>query len=303
MEVLVPIALSDAMVTSLTAGGTALLEDSTPVWAAGTFAVDDLRHRVQTHRVYRCVKAHTTAGGVAPENDSTANWQDLRPTNRWSMFDGSVATQTVGASPLVIKLQPSFFNGLALFGLDGVTISVVVKDAPDGATVFSTTESLESGNVGDWYEYFFAPFKPRTDFLVSDLQPFAGSEVTITITGPGTVKAGVLAIGDQSPFGDSLSGARAELVDYSYIAIDEFGNNVIKKRRNSKDMAVRVLLSREEANRVSETMADLLAVPCVYIASKKGSDRALRVYGLGSGSISFDHPGHCVLDHTVKGLI
>lgn len=302
MEVLVPLAITDPMVTALTANGVNLPEDGTAAWASGTFVIDDLRHRVQTHRVYRCVKAHTTAGGLTPENDPV-NWLDIRPTNRWAMFDGAVVTQTVAASPLVIKLKPGFFNGLALFGLDGNSISVVLKNAPGGTVIFSTSESLEYGGSSGWYEYFFAPFKPRTDFLVSGLRPFSGAELTVTITGIGNVKVGVLAAGDQSPLGDTLYGARAELVDYSYIAIDEFGNNVIKKRRNSKDMATRVLLAREEANRVSETMAKVLAVPCVYIASKKGSDRALRVYGLGSGSISFDHPGHCVLDHTVKGLI
>lgn len=300
MEVLVPIPITDAMLVSTTAP-----EDSTDVWAAGAFIIGEYCHRVETHRVYKRVTNGTDAGGEYPE-DFPDRWQDYRPTNAMAMFDGEVSTQTVVASPLTVVLQPGFHNAIAFFGLEGTGIVVTDRDGPGGAIIFGPYEdSLDASDRGDWYDYWFAAFKPKTDLVLSGIAPFATSELTITITNAGgDAKCGMVAIGDLRSLGVTLRdpSPRAKPTSFSYVDIDEFGNNKIVRGKSAKDMSATVYYDVADGNRVADTMQELLDVPCAWLASIADKHRALRTFGLGSGDIAYEDPG-CRLGVSVIGVI
>ena len=58
-----------------------------------------------------------TATNVVNQSGTTVYWLDIRPTNRWAMFDSEVSTQTEVVSPLTIVLRPGSFTGLYLAGM------------------------------------------------------------------------------------------------------------------------------------------------------------------------------------------
>lgn len=308
MKVLIPTPITAAMLASSTIAEPAAGETA---WvSAGTYAVGDLRIRTTTHRIYQCVTAHSGRTAL-PENDPTY-WLDYGPTARWALFDNQVSTQSSIVTPLTVVLRPGFFNAMALYGLDGATLAVTVKDAPGGSVVHSETIDLTVPPL-DWYDWAFGQIKPLTKAVLSGLTPYPDAELTITITAAAgvTVKAGMLVVGDfvslvgdgDGDFGGTTYGATAEPVDFSYIKTDDFGNTSIVKRRNATDMRVKVVLPKSSADQALEIVQSVLSVPCAWIATEAAGYAGLNVFGLGSGSLSYEGPNHAELSLYVKGLV
>jgi len=307
MKVLVPLTITDDLFTSSTV---AEPDTGETTWVSGgTYAVGDVRIRTTTHRKYSCVKAHS---GVStfPEND-TVNWLDIGATNRWRMFDTQVSTATTATSTMTVVLEPGFFNALALYGLQGGSISITVKDAPGGTTIYSYTGDLYEP-VQDWYEWLFSPYKQLTTLTLTNILPFPEAEVTVTVTATGgaSVGIGLICVGDLRPlladalsFGGTQYGAKVEPVDYSYIKTDEYGETTIVKRRAATDLNVTVVMPRTSADYAVGIMQEVLATPAAWIATDAAGYAALSVFGLGSGSVEYSSFGHATAQITVKGLI
>ncbi|WP_025918214.1 hypothetical protein [Herminiimonas sp. CN] len=302
LSILAPIQITDAMLVSSTASEPATSGE--PAWAAITsYAVDSLVSRSTTHRIYRNLIAGVDA--TLPEDSAlltTPHWQDIGPTNQRAMFDGEVSTQTVVASPLTVVIRPGFFNSLYLAGLDAAGATITVKDAPGGNVIYSAVGPLEGSAPDDYYEWCFDPFKPQRDLLLSGIDPYNAAEITVTLTG-GTVKCGMMALGDLRPLGSTQYGAKAKPKSYSYIDIDKYGNNKIVRRKKAKDISATAMLSLSEANSVLETITELLDVPCVVICTDLPEYGGLRAFGLVSGELSYDFPKDCQLSVNVLGLI
>jgi hypothetical protein len=170
--------------------------------------------------------------------------------------------------------------------------------------IYSYLGNLEGSQPADYDEYFFDRFKPLTDFLASDIDQYNGAEVTVTLTAPsGTVKCGVLAVGDLRALGRTQRGAKAKPKTFSYIKTDDFGRTSIKRRKKAKDLTASAILDLSEANAVTDLITDLLDVPAVWIASGLQDYGFLRTFGLGSGEISADGVDTCQLSLSVQGLI
>lgn len=303
LSVLAPVTVDDTILTSST-----VTENDYAPWSNTTsYTVNSFCISTVTHRVYQCLVANTGKDPTDVNNraGTTVYWLDYGPTNRWAMFDGEVSTQTVAASPLTVVLRPGSFTGFYLAALDAGNISVTIKDAPGGVVIYTYTGALEGSQPADWDEYFFDRFKPLTDFLASGIDQYNSAEMTVTLsnTAGGTVKCGVLAVGDLRSLGQTQYGAKAKPKTYSYIKTDDFGNTSIKRRKAAKDMTATAFLDISEANTVTDLITSLLDVPAVWIASDLTEYGFLRVFGLGSGEISADGPGYCQLSLSVQGLI
>lgn len=306
MNVLIPLKITDAMLASSTIAEPAAGETA---WvSAGTYAVGDVRIRTTTHRKYKALTAHTGKTEL-PENDAT-NWLDIGPTTKWAPFDSEVSTQASIVTPMTYVLKPGFFNAIALYGLDGASISVTVKDQTGGNVVYTYTSDLQEPPA-DWYEWLFSPIKPLTKLVLRDIVPYPDAELTITITAAAgvTVKAGIIAVGDMRPligdaeWGGTEAGATAEPVDYSYIKTELDGTTKIVKRRAATDMNVRVVMPRTSADYALATVQEVLSVPAAWIASDAPGFAGLNVFGLGTGSMSYDSFGHAIFSIKVKGLV
>lgn len=306
MKVLIPTPITDAMLTSSTIAEPAAGETA---WVSGgTYALGDRRIRTGTHRIYECGVAHS--GRTTPPETDTAYWFEYGPTAKWAMFDTQVSTQSTITTPLTVVLQPGNFNALALYGLDGGTATITVKDSPGGTTVFSKTVDLTAPPI-DWYDWAFGTIRPLTKIFIDGIIPSPTAELTISITaGPGvTVKAGMLVIGDfisligESAWGGAKYGASAEPVDFSYIKTDDYGNTSIVKRRNATDMRVQLTLPNSETDFALSVLQQVLSVPCSWVATDAANYTGLNVFGLGSGSVIYAGPEHSEISLYIKGLV
>lgn len=314
VSILVPVDVVNTagVLTSITAGGVTLAEDPNPAWAVGTpYATGARVHSATTHRVYESLKdSNTGKDPTLAVNRTTAAgvgtwWIDIGPTNRVAMFDGLVNTQTSANSPLVITMTPGAFNGFALFGIDADSYSVTVRDAPGGNIIYSEpTTTLEGSMPADYYEYFFARFKPLTQFIRRNIDPYGTAQITLTLnkaTNP--VKLGMFAIGDMRPVGIPQRDAVAEPIDYSYVKTDAYGNTEVKKRVNATGLSITAKMDKEEASAALDVVKQVLGTPCVVAGSDAQFYEWLTVFGLVSGRMSAADYPYTELSITVKGLI
>jgi hypothetical protein len=307
-SVLAPIPVTPAMITA----SSLTVEDPNPAWSSGTtYTATQRAYLASTHRVYEATGAagNTNKDPSLPANQFDAAgvatfWIDAGPTNKYAMFDSVVSTQTSGTSPLAMTLRPGYMNGFALFGLDGDTLAVTVKDAPGGTVIYSHSGPMEGSAPADYYEYFFDRFKPQTQFIASDIDPYNGCEITLTVAkATGSAKVGMFAIGDMRPLGAPLRGASVEPVDYSYISTDAFGTTTVKKRNNATGLVISAKMDIEDAAAVLDTIKELLGVPVVVVGSTAAMYEALTVFGLVSARQQYDDFGMPVINITVKGTI
>jgi hypothetical protein len=247
-----------------------------------------------THRIYESAIAGNVGRdptNIVSRTGATIYWIDVGPTNKWAALDGEISTQTVSALVQTVVLRPGPLNALFAAGIDADAYSVSVKELAGGTVVFSDDGVLESSQPADYYEYFFDRFRPQTDLLVTDIPPYAQTEVTVSFTkSSGDVKCGVLAVGDLRPLGSTQYGAKAKPKTYSSIKLDEFGTA-------SAEIPI------EEANSGLATVTELLDVPAVWVGTDLPEYSGLRVYGLGSGELSYDNPKLALLSINVQGLI
>lgn len=307
MNVLTPITLTDAMFTSSTVAEPAAGETS---WvSAGTYVLGDRRIRTTTHKVYECVLGHT--GRTALPEIDTSYWLEYGPTNKWAALDTAVSTQTTAATTLTMVLAPGFCNSFALYGMDASTLVYTYKETTGGTVSATATVDLLEPPL-DWYDWGFGTFKPLTKYVVSGLTPFPSAELTITVSTVGTAKLGMVVVGDlqslmgeNAAFGGTEYGASAEPITYSYIKTDEYGTTSIKRRHAATDMRARVVLPHDAADYALSVVQGVLDVPAAWIATDSAATgySGLNVFGLGSGSLSYDSFNHAVLNINVKGMI
>ena len=302
LSVLVPSTITSAMLTSTVA------ETDYSAWSSGTtYAVGNRCISTTTHRVYESLVASNTnhdPTDISNRIGATPWWLDVSATNRWKMFDDQTTSQTTAATTMTVTLEPGSFNAFALLGISAETITATVTDLGSSTVLYSYTGDLEDSAPEDYYEYFFSAFSPQTDFIVDGLDSYSNMQLIVTLSVvSGDVKCGMLQVGDLRVLGLTQYGAKAKPKTYSYIKVNEYGENEIVRRKKATDLSCTAWLKVEEANSVTNTLGDLLDVPCLWIASDLQQHRALRVFGLGSGDISFDHYQDCLLPLNVNGLI
>lgn len=308
VSVLVPIGVDDA---ALTACSIAEPDTDETAWVSGdSYSVGDEVIRTSTHKVYRALTDHTGVS-TAPEDDA-ANWREIRATNRWAAFDTEATTKSRATTSVSFTIVPDeFFNAIALYGLEGHTVHVVVKDEPSGAVVYEYGPADLQEAPLDWWDWLFGVIRARTKLVLPNIPPYIGAEVTITVeasTGV-EVEVGMVCVGDlrnllaDSSRGGPLHGATAEPVDFSYINTATDGTTRIVRRRNATDMRVRVVVPREAADYMLATMQEVLATPAAWIASSASGYDGLNVFGLGSGSLSYENADHSIFSLYVKGMV
>ena len=301
--VLVPITVDDTKLSSATIAEPAAGET---VWASGTYAIDDERIVISTHRVYSCVQAHT-GRAVSPEADS-AYWLEKRPTQRYAVFDGYRNTKSLSLTTWTYVLRPGFFNALGFFGLVGGGLNVTVKDAPGGTVAYASSTDLTEP-FGGFYELLTRTPRQRTTVMLRDLPLLPNPELTITITASSGISrgAGMVAIGDLTPLVDEStwagveSGAQAKPKTYSYFKNNADGSTEIKRGLSATDISISIAMPPGNADVILATVQEVLDVPCAWITDADGFT-GLTAFGLGTGSLTYG-ADVCKFQIDVKGYI
>lgn len=307
--VLVPITITDLMVTSSTAAEPAATETA---WNPATvYTVGQEAILTSTHRVYKNLLGGADA--TSPELALTGNtprWLDARPTNKFAAFDGQVDTQSALVTPLTWVLRPGMFNAIDLYLLDGAALSITIKDAPGGTVVATLTSDLLEPPI-EHYDYYFGQIRSISKVLWRDLVPYADPEVTITITAAAgvTVKAGMIAFGDLRPLitvegtGGTAAGARVKPKSYSYINTDVWGVTRIVRRSKATDLEFVAKVPSVDADAALATLQEILDVPVCVIADDSVGLGGLNVFGLVSSDMSYQDDESSIINISVKGFI
>ncbi len=304
MNILTPLTITDAMILA----GTTIAEPdaSETAWvSAGAYSLGQERIRSTTHKVYECVQA-STGRTALPEADS-AYWLEKRPTKRWAPFDSYTSTAASGTTSMTYALQPGYFNALGMYGLVGTSAAITVKDAPGGATIYSNTVSLLENPTG-WWEFLFLPVRQISKLILTGIPIRPTAELTITLTGA-SVAVGMINVGDyksligDGEWGGTQYGASAEPVSYSYIKTNADGTTTIVRRNAATSMRASVVLPRAQADAALACVQQVLDVPVSWVATDANGFTGLNVFGLGSGSLSYDSYNIATLDLSVKGMI
>lgn len=297
MKYIHPASIADAQLVS-----SSVAETDHAVWAAATAYTAGQRviRTTGVHRIFERLIGGTTA--TAPESD-LVTWVDVGPTNRWAMFDKSVGTVTSGASPIVIELAPGqIVEGVALLDLDCESVNVVCTVA--AVEVYNRTFDpvLDTTPIIDWYSYFFESIARRTTVVITDLPPYTGMTITISIGGTGTVSCGTCVVGRVYDVGSTLYGAQVGITDYSTKTTNAYGATTVTQRGYARRMSARTALDAAAMDRTAARLSAVRATPVVWI----GSDdiESTVVYGwIKDWGVDLALPSVYYCSLTVEGLV
>lgn len=260
MIVIPPIQIQEANLVS-----SSILEPSTGeiVWAAATsYAVGDVVIRTTTHRKYECQIAGVDAG--LPENTPT-RWLDIGPTNKWAMFDLNRNMQSTANDSITFTVAPmKRINTVALLGLQAKAVTITMKV---GANIVygPETRNLNSRLTLTWTDYFFGEFGYAPSLILTDLPPFSGATVEVTLSNPGLpVECSTVVIGSKVFLGKIQFNARSDALNFSKIERDDFGNSLLIPRRTVPKTQQTLWVEKDNVNTIRQVRKDLNAVPALW---------------------------------------
>jgi hypothetical protein len=299
MKFIRPTPIATAMLISSTAP-----ETDYAAWASGTtYAQYAKCILTSTHRIYESTQAANTSND--PATDDGTWWIDIRPTNRWAMFDQSVGTVTSIATPLTVVLAPGVVvNSLALLDISGTSVTVGMLDSAGGASVYNKTYTLaDAAEVIDWYGYFFEPIQSQDTLLIYDLPPYPSGRITVTLNASTTASCGTLAVGNLIDIGKTRYGAGIGIVDYSKKDVDIFGVTSVLERAYAKMIETSMLVNNGRLNYISKQLAAVRAIPCVWVGDNDAGYSALTAYGFYKDwSVNIAYPNYSECSLTIEGL-
>ena len=249
------------------------------IWVSGaSVSIGDERIRTQTHKVYRSLTGTNTT--TPPEDDPT-NWQELRPTNRYAMFDERNGTSSTETSSIVVTIDAGkIINGLAGFNVTADAINVTVTDPIEGVVYNNDLPMRDSSLVVDYYTWCYTPIVFIDRFVLLDLPPYPNATITITFTSAsGDVSVGNLCLGFQNSIGKTLMGTGLSGQDFSSVNRDEFGNYNIVERAQSDDVDFDIVIPRNQTNYFRSILRSVRNRTTVFLGQTGETNDPTLVYG------------------------
>lgn len=273
-------------------------ETDYPAWDVATaYAVLD--RVIYGHVIYEAAQASTAQ---APDTEPLY-WTPISATNRWLMFDTQVNTQTVVADLLQVTVAPGLINSMALLSLQGTDLTVIGTDGDGGPEIYNHSQTLEGSVVSDWYQYFFEPFKPLTEVVLSNIPAYGSLRLAITISAGGPVAVGAAVFGTSYDIGRTLIDPSAGIIDFSRKETSSTGTTRFQKRRYSRRMSHRLLIDNVMLERIYRLLSDLRATPCVWIGTEAAGYGFFTIFGFYrdfSIEVAYSRNSFCSIE--IEGL-
>jgi hypothetical protein len=269
-------------------------------YAAGTtYALGNRVIVPATHDVWESL-ANANLGNT-PATSPTW-WVRVGPTNRMSMFDTSVSSQTTRSGGIDVTVAPGeTVDTLALLNVNAASIRVRMTDPTDGVVYDQTTNMIAPISDSSWYMWFFEPIT-RKDFLLATLPPYGSAAVRVELNDTATAACGVMALGLARKIGEgTLSGARTSIDDYSGKEKDTWGQYQLIERGYSNKASISTIILNNNVDPVSKLLKTRRAKPTLCIASDQYSNLVL--FGLISFDITIPYATHSVCNLEIEGLL
>ncbi len=297
MRIIKSIVTTDAILTSSN-----ITEDEYPAWvSAGSYTAGN--RRIYQHKIYEAVITHS-GQTTTPDLDVT-RWLYISATNKYAMFDNIISEQSSRVGGIQFQLTPSqVVDSIAFLNVNAASITVTMTD-PVVGVVYSQTQVLSGYDaVTDYYAYFFATVgEKKTTALFLDLPAYPTAVIDVSIdSGTALAECGEVIYGQQKTVGRTNYGTSVGIKSYSRKEVDEFGNTVVVKRRNSKFAEYDVDIDNYMLADVQRFFSEIDSVPAVFIGNPEMEE--LVVFGFYSdfkATISFPTVSKCTL--RVEGLV
>ena len=306
MKIIPPITITDARFVSSTVAEPATGETA---WtSSGTYAVGDVRVRTQTHRKYQCLVAHTGIT-TAPEADIT-RWKDVGPTLRWAMFDYDRNTATTRAGSITATVATSArVTALVLFGIDAQEVVVTMRDGVSGPIVYNKTFNLQRRFVAAWQQHFFAPFIFRQSLVILDLPPYLNGHITVELSktvATDEVALESMILGAPVPLGTLQRGAESDIIDFSRIERDVFGNATLVPRKNVPKLTANVFADKADVPAIRKLRSDYAGRPLAFLGVTEGQDAyfdTMSLVGIFKRmTVAVEYPNHALINIEAEGI-
>jgi len=298
MKVIKPITVTDAMI---------LASNAVEAYAAWSSATTYSKDQIVDYGTFYYISLVNTNLNHLPDEVGSTYWVVVSPDNKHAMFDGQVSTATTSTSPLTVTVEPGIVNSVAMVGLVGSSVTIEVTDGGASPPVYSRTVNLDGTILLDWYMYFFEPFVQLGEVVLTDLPPYLNAEVTMTLSSGGSVAIGELIFGTVYTLGaeGTEQGATVGIIDYSRKDTNpDTGVTTFTRRAFSKRMSGQFLVANNQINGVQRILADIRAVPSVFIGSEEADYAPLVVYGFYRDfSIDIAYPTKSWCRIEVEGLV
>ncbi|HEX8596691.1 MAG TPA: hypothetical protein VF682_25930 [Pseudomonas sp.] len=279
-----------------------VLENDYPEWAAGTNALGVRKMLAAEHKVYEVIAATTTDAPQAGLLKDPPTWMEIGYTNRWRMFDEIVGTTTSNPGIVSVTIKPgTVVNSLALFNVQGGSVTVTVTDPVEGE-IYTRTVSLVDAGVNNWFDWFFADIEVRTSLVFLDMPAYGTANITITVTSSTTASVGALVIGKLIPIGTTTYGAKVGIDDYSTKERDKFGNLVVLEGAYSDTGDFPVVVETARVTKIRKMLIEVRAKPVVWIGEE--TYEATIIYGFfKSFDLIYSGPDVSDCQLSIEGLI
>lgn len=307
VRVMVPIKITPSMLLA----GTTVPEPNTAngevAWVSGgTYTAGDLR--TSAGSVWLCRLDHT--GRTALPAVDGVYWLRDGPTDRMAAFDDYTSTKATGTGSLTVVVNPGFFNAIRVYGAEGDSCTITVRETPGGVIAKQQTFDLFAQAAG-FYELLFTVLPKVEQVGLDDLPILPGAEITITVTavGAGAVAIGDIKIGDwrsltgDGDWGGADYGARSERKTYTYREYAKDGTYTQVKRTGSRDVTCSIRLPGDQAMYADAVLGEIADVAVPFEASNLPRYGYLSTLGFVTGSISPESFSVASLNLTIKGNI
>jgi hypothetical protein len=300
--------------TSLQASNVGNLPASSPTWwaysgttyaayAGGTtYGLDVRVIDPVAHNVYQSL----VASNVGNPLSNGLKWFLVGKTNRWAQFDVLRNTTTVGASPMTTVITPGVrIDSIALLGL--VATSVTITMTVGGSTVYTYTQSLNTREVINAYDYCFKPFGTQPALALFNLPPYTSAVITITLTNTGgPVKCGGCFIGTAVYIGDIQYDAESDALNFSSVDRDAQGNATLTPERNVPKVIGQIMLSKSLVNTAFDLRDSLNGSTAVWVGINDGTDgyfKSLLIQGFYRRfTINVKYPMHAIISLEIEEI-
>ncbi len=230
------------------------------VWSAATgYAYPQKVYRAETHKIYQSLSATSTVDSTTPELSifsSTPKWAEVASTNRFAMFDTKNNIPSYATNSITVSVKPGQrIDALALLGMENVSNILVTATYPAGTTTIENKDN--SYTVNGTTSYY-------KNYLKLDLIPYYDVTINITLTGTGTIKLNQFIIGIYENIGSTQRGISADVINFSTVDRDLYGNASLVQRRNVPKISVNLMLDKTRVNKVAKVREYLNAKPAVW---------------------------------------
>lgn len=306
-RVMVPIDVTASMIKAGTTIPEPDLANGEVAWVSnGSYSVNN--ERTFNGSVWGCKLAHT--GRTASPEVDVSYWYRIGPTNRMAPFDDYSNTKVVATGSLTYVVSPGFLNGLAVYGMEGSSYSIVVRDGPGGPAVREWAGDLYSQAVG-FYELLFSTLAKTEQLSFDDIPLSPNAQVTITVTAApgGRVAIGTIKFGDwrqfigDGTFGGTQYGAESNRRSRTLREYNADGTYKIVRRATSRDVSCSIVIDAEQAMNADAVLGDIIDTAVPFEASGLPRYGYLNTLGFVTGSIRADTYGTTSINLKVEGNI